>query len=70
VAFVPVGGTFCCAVDEAARLVKAMTPGLAVPMHYGFFEGAGTARDGDRFRDEAAPVKVEVLTPVVPFVFE
>ncbi|MGH2653686.1 MAG: MBL fold metallo-hydrolase [Actinomycetota bacterium] len=70
VAFVPVGGTFTCSVDEAGRLVKAMTPGLAVPMHYGFFEGAGTARDGDRFRDEAAPVKVEVLTPVVPFVNE
>lgn len=71
VAFVPVGGTFTCDVDEAARLVKAMTPGLAVPMHYGgYVEGVGTARDGERFRAEAAPVPVEVLTPVIPFVDE
>jgi L-ascorbate metabolism protein UlaG (beta-lactamase superfamily) len=70
VAFVPIGGTFCCGVDEAARLVKAMTPGVAVPMHYGFNEGVGVARDGERFRQDAAPVKVEVLTPVVPFNFE
>ncbi len=70
VAFLPIGGTFCCGVDEAARLARAMSPQLAVPMHYGFVKGVGTARDGERFRDEAAPVPVEVLTPVVPFAFE
>ncbi|HYZ10956.1 MAG TPA: MBL fold metallo-hydrolase [Actinomycetota bacterium] len=70
VAFVPIGGKFCCGVDEAVGLVKAMTPDLAVPMHYGFNEGVGVARDGERFREDADPVKVEVLTPVVPFNFE
>jgi L-ascorbate metabolism protein UlaG (beta-lactamase superfamily) len=70
VAFLPVGGTFCCAVPEAAGLARAISPQVAVPMHYGFFEGAGTSRDGERFRDEAAPITVEVLTPVHPFTFE
>jgi L-ascorbate metabolism protein UlaG (beta-lactamase superfamily) len=69
VAFLPVGGTFCCGVDEAAGLARAIAPQLAVPMHYGFVEGVGTARDGERFREEAAPVRVEVLTPAVPFTF-
>jgi L-ascorbate metabolism protein UlaG (beta-lactamase superfamily) len=70
VAFVPIGGTFCCGVDEAAGLVRAISPEVAVPMHFGFIEGVGTARDGERFRAEAAPVRVEVLTPLVPFEFE
>jgi L-ascorbate metabolism protein UlaG (beta-lactamase superfamily) len=70
VAFVPVGGTYCCGVNEAVGLAQAISPQLSVPMHYGFFEGAGTARDGERFRQEAAPLRVEVLTPLVPFVFE
>lgn len=70
VAFVPIGGTFCCGVDEAAGLARAISPEVAVPMHFGFVEGVGTARDGERFREEAAPVRVEVLTPLVPFEFE
>lgn len=70
VAFLPIGGTFCCGVDEAARLAKAISPQLAVPMHFGFVEGVGTSRDGERFRQDAAPVPVEVLTPLVPFTFE
>ena len=65
VAFLPVGGTYTMDVSEAAGLVRAMSPQLAVPMHYGFV--AGTPADGDRFKEEAAPVSVEVLTPVVPF---
>lgn len=70
VAFLPVGGTYCCAVPEAVSLAGAISPQVAVPMHYGFFEGAGTSRDGERFRDEAAPITVEVMTPVHPFTFE
>jgi L-ascorbate metabolism protein UlaG (beta-lactamase superfamily) len=70
VAFVPIGGIFCCGVDEAARLTKAIAPEVAVPMHFGFIEGVGTARDGERFREEASPVRVEVLDPLVPFAFE
>lgn len=67
VAFVPIGGTYTMDVGEAAGFVKAMRPGLAVPQHYGFVEGVGTPEDGERFRDEAAPVPVELLTPVRPF---
>jgi L-ascorbate metabolism protein UlaG (beta-lactamase superfamily) len=67
VAFLPVGGTYTMDVPEAAGLAKAISPQLAVPMHYGFFEGAGTKGDGEAFRQAADPVKVEVLTPVNPF---
>jgi L-ascorbate metabolism protein UlaG (beta-lactamase superfamily) len=65
VAFVPVGGTFTMDASEAATFVRAMSPGLAVPMHYGYV--AGTPADGDRFQKEADPVKVEILIPEVPF---
>jgi L-ascorbate metabolism protein UlaG (beta-lactamase superfamily) len=65
VAFVPVGGTYTMDAPEAAGLVKAMSPRLAVPMHYGFV--AGTPEDGERFKKEADPVRVEVLTPQVSF---
>lgn len=67
VAFLPIGGTYCCGVDEAAGLAKAISPQLAVPMHYGFVEGVGTAADGERFKEEAAPVRVQILKPEVPF---
>jgi L-ascorbate metabolism protein UlaG (beta-lactamase superfamily) len=65
VALLPVGGYYTMDVPEAAGLAKAIGPKLAVPMHYGFV--VGSAGDGDRFRDEAAPVPVEVLDPVHPF---
>jgi L-ascorbate metabolism protein UlaG (beta-lactamase superfamily) len=65
VAFVPIGGHFTMNADEAAGLVRAMAPSLAVPMHYGFV--VGSPRDADRFREEAGPVPVEVLTPTNPF---
>jgi L-ascorbate metabolism protein UlaG (beta-lactamase superfamily) len=65
VAFVPIGGTYTMDVSEAAGLVRAMTPGLAVPMHYGFV--VGEASDAERFATEAAPVEVQTLTPVDPF---
>ncbi len=65
VAFVPIGGTYTMDVPEAAGLVRAMSPGLAVPMHYGFVVGAPS--DADRFANEAAPVEVRTLEPVNPF---
>lgn len=68
VAFVPIGGRFTMDVKEAAGLVKAMRPKLAVPMHYGFFPGAGKGSDGEAFSAEASPVEVHVLTPLTPFV--
>jgi L-ascorbate metabolism protein UlaG (beta-lactamase superfamily) len=65
VAFLPVGGRATMDADEAAGLAKAMAPSVAVPMHFGFV--VGDPGDGERFRAAAAPVPVEVLTPVRPF---
>ena len=65
VAFVPVGGYYTMNVPEAAGLVRAMNPGLAVPMHFGFVVGSPT--DGDAFRAAADPVRVEIMTPTNPF---
>jgi L-ascorbate metabolism protein UlaG (beta-lactamase superfamily) len=65
VAFVPIGGTFTMNASEAAGLIRIMSPQLAVPMHYGFV--VGSPADAERFRQEADPVKVEILQPQVPF---
>ncbi|HYJ61916.1 MAG TPA: MBL fold metallo-hydrolase [Actinomycetota bacterium] len=65
VAFVPIGGTFTMDPEEAGGLVTAMRPRLAVPFHYGFV--VGSPSDAERFRAAAAPVPVEVMTPVDPF---
>jgi L-ascorbate metabolism protein UlaG (beta-lactamase superfamily) len=68
VAFVPIGdGGFVMTPDEAAALVKAMKPKLAVPMHYGFYPGVGVEADGERFRKAAAGVDVKILKPVNEF---
>ena len=34
-------------------------------MHFGFV--VGSASDGERFREAAAPVAVEMMTPANPF---
>lgn len=65
VAMVPIGGTYTMDYREAAGLVKAMQPRLAVPMHYGFV--VCSPSHGDLFRKEAAPVPVEVMQPTNPF---
>jgi L-ascorbate metabolism protein UlaG (beta-lactamase superfamily) len=67
VAFLPIGGTYTMDVAEAAGLARAISPQVAVPMHYGFVQGVGRAGDGERFAREAAPVRVEVLKPENPF---
>jgi L-ascorbate metabolism protein UlaG (beta-lactamase superfamily) len=64
-ALVPIGGTYTMDAGQAAALVKAMRPKLAVPMHFGFV--VGSASDGERFRSAAAPIPVEVLKPQVQF---
>ncbi|MFM8999606.1 MAG: MBL fold metallo-hydrolase [Actinomycetota bacterium] len=64
-AFVPIGGTYTMDVPEAADLVRAIAPEVAVPMHFGFV--VGRPSDADRFRAAAAPVRVEVLEPSLPF---
>ena len=65
VAFLPIGGTYTMEAPEAAGLARAISPQIAVPMHYGFV--VGTPADADVFAREAQPVKVEILKPENPF---
>ena len=65
VALLPIGGHYTMNAEEAAGLAKAIGPRLAVPMHFGFV--VGSRSDGDRFREAAAPVPVEIMTPTDPF---
>jgi L-ascorbate metabolism protein UlaG (beta-lactamase superfamily) len=66
VSFLPIGGDpYTMAADEAAGLAKEIAPRIAVPMHYGFV--VGSKGDGERFRELAAPVRVEILEPTNPF---
>lgn len=66
VAMVCIGGDpFTMGPSEAAGLVRAMTPGMAVPMHYGFVVGSpGNAQE---FRREADPIPVAELRPTNDF---
>jgi L-ascorbate metabolism protein UlaG (beta-lactamase superfamily) len=65
VAMVPIGGTYTMDWQEAAGFVKAMSPQLAVPMHYGFV--VCSPSHAQLFRKAAAPVPVQELDPVNPF---
>lgn len=69
VAFLPIGGAgYTMDGTEAAGLARAISPQIAVPMHYGgFFEGTNGPGEADVFRREADPVRVETLEPRVPF---
>ena len=68
VAFLPIGnGGFVMTVDEAAALARAMRPKVAVPMHYGFFPGVGVEGDGERFKEAATGIDVQILRPVNAF---
>jgi L-ascorbate metabolism protein UlaG (beta-lactamase superfamily) len=69
-ALLPIGaGGFTMDAHEAAALAVAMSPDVAVPMHYGFVEGCDPPTSAETFRQEAQPVKVEILEPRVPFEF-
>jgi L-ascorbate metabolism protein UlaG (beta-lactamase superfamily) len=65
VSFLPIGGTYTMTAPEAAELAKAISPQLAVPMHYGFV--VGTPADAEAFKREAAPVEVQILEPTNSF---
>jgi L-ascorbate metabolism protein UlaG (beta-lactamase superfamily) len=71
VAFLPVSGTpYTMSPAEAGVLARDISPQVAVPMHYGYVEKAGTPSSAERFAEEAAPVRVEILKPQNPFDFE
>jgi L-ascorbate metabolism protein UlaG (beta-lactamase superfamily) len=61
VAIVPISGYYTMDWRAAAGLVRSIEPRVAVPMHYGFVICPPTHRF--LFRDAAAPVAVELLTP-------
>jgi L-ascorbate metabolism protein UlaG (beta-lactamase superfamily) len=65
VAFLPIGGTYTMDAEEAAGLARSIEPRMAVPMHFGFV--VGSPSDAERFRELAAPVPVQILTPENPF---
>jgi L-ascorbate metabolism protein UlaG (beta-lactamase superfamily) len=65
VALVPIGGYYTMDAQEAGGLVRAMGPGLAVPMHYGFV--VGSPSDAEVFRAAASPVPVEIVLPTDAF---
>jgi L-ascorbate metabolism protein UlaG (beta-lactamase superfamily) len=65
VAFLPIDGYYTMTPAVAGGLAKAIAPRVAVPFHYGFV--VGSPSDAERFREAAAPVVVEVLTPTNPF---
>ncbi len=65
VTFLPIGGTYTMEADEAGGLARAISPDLAVPMHYGFV--VGSPSDAERFTEAAKPVTVRTMTPVRPF---
>jgi L-ascorbate metabolism protein UlaG (beta-lactamase superfamily) len=65
VAMVPIGGTYTMDAEEAGAFVKAMAPGLAIPMHYGFVVCSPSRAIA--FRKAAEPVAVQELNPTNPF---
>ena len=66
VAFLPIGGDpYVMDPDQAGALARAISPDVAVPMHYGYVIGSPV--DAERFAKAAAPVTVQTLQPVRPF---
>ena len=65
VAFLPIDGYFTMTPEVAAGLARSIAPKLAVPFHYGF--EVGSPSFGERFRDAASPVPVELMHPTDPF---
>ncbi len=48
VVLLPIGGTYTMDEEEAARAVEVISPKVAIPMHYGKFEG--TAGNPEKFK--------------------
>jgi L-ascorbate metabolism protein UlaG (beta-lactamase superfamily) len=65
VSFLPIGGTYTMEAEEAGGLARAISPDLAVPMHYGFV--VGSPGDAERFAEAAKPVTVRTMEPLRPF---
>lgn len=63
IAFLPVGGTYTMNPAEAAELIRAIEPRIAIPTHYGSVTGKET--DGEEFAtyvNQVAPkTKVDII---------
>ncbi|NWF99628.1 MAG: MBL fold metallo-hydrolase [Thermoanaerobaculaceae bacterium] len=59
VALLPVSGTYVMTADEAAQAARAITPKVAIPMHYGSIVG-GVA-DAKRFAELLTGSGIEVV---------
>jgi L-ascorbate metabolism protein UlaG (beta-lactamase superfamily) len=60
IALLPVGGTYVMTAAEAAQAADLIKPALAIPMHYGDPDVAGTRADAEEFK-KSAKVPVEIL---------
>lgn len=61
IAILPVGGTYTMKAEEAAEIVNKMTPGLAIPIHFGTI--VGSLADAEKF-SRLAKVPVKILEKV------
>ena len=64
VALLPVSGTYVMTAEEAFEAAKVLKPRVAVPMHFGDPNVAGTAADAERFRvlcRDQAELQVNIL---------
>jgi L-ascorbate metabolism protein UlaG (beta-lactamase superfamily) len=58
IAFLPVSGTYVMTADEAVQAARAISPRIAIPMHYGAI--VGSADDAKKFK-EALEGEIEVV---------
>ena len=49
IALLPVSGTYVMTAEEAAEAAKAISPDIAIPMHYGVI--VGSINDAERFKE-------------------
>lgn len=61
IAFLPVGGTYTMNAKEAAEAANAISPAVAIPMHWGSI--VGSESDAEAFRKECK-VNVKILPKV------
>ncbi len=60
IALVPIGGTYTMNAKQAAELVNAIRPAVAIPTHYGSV--TGSERDAEEFAAKVDPaVRVEII---------
>lgn len=47
IALIPIGGTFTCTYEEAAKWINKIKPSYVIPTHYGSI--VGSLKDGEKF---------------------